>query len=231
MYMNKREIKLVTEELCDELNSTNKDITDFAKLTAHGDLEDCGIVVDQDLYLFGTYNAYILDKKEVVPSVPGFKHRCTSSRDALTSDSFIKPMFKLTDEEVNNIKDNGMPVFEAPQTLLGEGYQDKLDELYKENKLVPVSTHSLINKNTKYNIGIFENDGRRYASVPNSILRNDKKAGHSWFLVSEVVGSIYSIDGEYWFVPDKVLFSGMSFINIKKFINSGLSEMVRKRNN
>lgn len=218
--------KLITEEICSKVTQT-LDISDFAKLTSHGDLEDCGLIIDQDMSLLGDFKSYNINKNKAKDSISSVNKSLPHNRNLKSRDTFIKPIFKLSIDEKDDVE-NSIITFSAPQVLLNENYQKRLDTFLKNGKLDISSRFEMITDKNKYEIIMYKFKNNEIAKVPNQLLNTNEK-GHTWFLTTKIKGVVTKINEEYYFVPDKVLFSGIPYINIKSFMNTSVENIVRKR--
>ncbi|MBO4601362.1 MAG: hypothetical protein J5634_03935 [Bacilli bacterium] len=221
--MSNRTLKLINPENSEILKNVDTSISDFAQDTSNSEIVDSGILLD-DLNIMGSFNSYHVDNKKVVPNIPTFFNRNRSVRTVDNSDTFIKPMIKLNDDDLYTDLNK---TFYFIQTRFSDEYNKKMDQALDKNILTFYKSICLYHDKNKYDVKYYIYKKYTIARVPNIILNNNEKtSGFSWYLLSPVKGKVFYEDNETYFVPDKTLYSGVSYRNAKSLINNYLPEAI-----
>ena len=223
--MSNRTLKLINPESVEILKSVDNLTTNFAQDVSNGEIIDSGILLD-DLNIMGSFNSYHVDKQKILPNVPTFFNRNRSMRTIDNSDTFIKPMIKLSEDDLYS---NLNKTFYFIQTRLSEEYNKKMDCALDKNILIFYKSVCLYHDKNKYDIEYYIYKKYTVARVPNVILNNkEEKSGYSWYLLSPIKGKVFYEDNEAYFVPDKAIYSGVSYRTVKSLINNYLPDAIEE---
>ena len=207
---------------------TNNNETDFARLCSASEIEDSGLMLD-DININGSFKSVNIKTGKIQDNIPEISERTYASRTVDSFDTFIKPVFELSEEDAFYIASTNETPFECIQTIFSDEYGKKFDRLYRNNALTHLYNSTLYNKGKMYLIQTFKYKDFKIAKVPNVILKNDKNEEHSWFLYSPVKGIVMNVDGKYIFIPNNILFSGISYRNLGKSVRSFTRERLIDR--
>ena len=220
-----RNIKLIEKDSKDILGNLNNDITTFALDVSRSEVIDSGILLN-DLNMTGSYDSYYADEKEIRPSVPVILERSSRIRNIDFSDTFIKPMIELNESELS---ENLNEKFYFVQTKLSDAYNEKLNDAFNNDLLTKFKTIALYHDNTKYFLAYYRYKNFIVASVPNSIIKEKNITGYTWYLVSPIKGKVYYENEIPYFIPDKIIYSGVSYRNVRALINISLKNAIEEK--
>ena len=220
--MSEIKLKLIDQNNINLLKQNSNSITDFALDTANGELIDSGILLD-DLGVCGTFKSYQPNTNKIISSIPDIKNRYVGGRNLENNDTFIKPIIELE----NDNKDN--PEFWFIQKRLSAGYNTMLDKALEKNLLMIDKKISLYHKNNLYEIIYYNYKGFIVAKVPNTMLNFTDEKGHTWYLLSKIKGKVVCINEISYFIPDKILYSGVSYRKANSLINDSFPQAIREK--